>query len=228
MESPAEHKTSVVNAKPTWTRYTTCGRTGRSRPTDHVELGPGDVAGLDRRLLGDVNGLRVLDLGTGVGHTAVALARAGARVVAIEPDAKQLGAAREAAESAEVHVELHQADYAELAFLHAEVFDVVLSVHALAGVEDLGRVFRQVHRVLKPDRPLVLTLPHPAALAATREQFGGTPVRGSGASRTVEHTMTEVFTLLTRSNYRVDTLLEPAGGELHPASLIMRGRKVGN
>lgn len=214
-------------AKPTWTRYTTSGRAGKQRPTDSVELGPGPVEGLDRRLLGDVSGLRVLDLGTGVGHSAVALARLGARVIGIDPDEKQLAAAREAADEAEVHVELHQADFAELAFLHADVFDVVLSVHALAGVENLGRVFRQVHRVLKPDRALVLTLPHPAALAATREEFGGKKTRGSGASLTVEHTTTEVFTLLTRSNYRVDTLLEPEGEGLHPSSLIMRGRKLG-
>ena len=33
---------------------------------------------------------------------------------------------------------------------------------ALASVDDLARVFRQVHRVLKPEAPLVCSVPHPA------------------------------------------------------------------
>ncbi|HSG50339.1 MAG TPA: methyltransferase domain-containing protein, partial [Longimicrobiales bacterium] len=39
-------------------------------------------------------GRRVLDLGCGAGRNAVALARAGARVIAVDEDAEQVGAAR--------------------------------------------------------------------------------------------------------------------------------------
>ncbi len=216
-----------------WTRYTTAGVDGDRRPDDVVELGPGAVDGLGRRLLGDVSGHRVLELGTGAGRSAIALARAGARVVAVDNDAGQITRARGNVETAGVHVELHHDDLAALAFLPADAFDAVLSIHALAAVEDLGRVFRQVHRVLKPDRPLVITLPHPIELMVDAESqrvveaYGGSPSRGAGHHVTNDHTITDVFTLLTRSNFRVDTLLEPGGPELYPASVVFRARKVG-
>ncbi len=218
----------------TWMRYTTSGARGSKRPIDRVELGPGDVDGLDRRLLGDVSGLRILELGTGVGHGAIALAAAGARVVGIDPDADQIAAARANAERAEVHVELHNADLAELAFLHADVFDVVISVHSLATMADLGRVFRQVHRVMKAEKPLVLSLPHPASLmvdpADTNQlvaDYDATETLGTGANLTHRHGIGHVFTQLSRANFRVDQLLEPAGDERHPASVIFRARKLG-
>ena len=216
-----------------WTRYTTAGVDGDRRPDDVVELGPGAVDGLGRRLLGDVTDQRVLELGTGAGRSAIALARAGTRVVALDSDAGQITRARSNVEDAGVHVELHHDDLTALAFLPADAFDAVLSIHALAAVEDLGRVFRQVHRVLKPERPIVVTLPHPMELMIDPESnrvvepYGGSPVRGAGHHLTHDHSVTDVFTLLTRSNFRVDTLLEPDGDELHPASVVFRARKVG-
>jgi 2-polyprenyl-3-methyl-5-hydroxy-6-metoxy-1,4-benzoquinol methylase len=218
----------------TWTRYTTSGTSGQNRPTDSVEFGPGVVVGLDRRLLGDVSGLRVLDLGTGAGNSAIALARQGARVVAIDPDADQVEFARRSAEQAEVHVEVHHADLADLAFLHADTFDAVISVHALASVSDLGRVFRQTHRLLKADRPLVASFPHPAALmldpdadATIASAYHDNELLGEGPHLTHRHGIAHVFTQLTRANYRVDMMLEPIGPDLHPASVIFRARKVG-
>lgn len=205
------------------------------RPTDTVELGPGKVTDLGRRLLGDVEGLRVLELGTGAGHSAVALARHGARVVAIDPDETQVRLARRAAEAAEVHVEVHHADLADLAFLHADTFDAVLSVHALAAVGDIGRVFRQTHRLLKTDRPLVLSFPHPSALMLDApdgttivSDYHDTATLGEGSFLTHRHGTGHIFTQLNRANYRVDTLLEPSGDGHHPASLILRARKMGN
>lgn len=218
----------------TWMRYTTAGVRGERRPTDHVELGPGDVVGLDRKLLGDVDGLRILELGTGAGHNAIALARAGAKVVACDPDAEQITRARTNVETAEVHVELHNADHADLAFLRADVFDAVLSVHALAAVDDLARVFRQVHRVLKADRPLLMTFPHPASLMVDVDQptqitsnYGDQGTIGVGHNLTHRRSVSDIFTKLNRSNFRVDQLLEPAGDGAHPASLILRARKLG-
>ncbi len=205
-----------------WSRYTTAGSFGARRPADHVELGPGAVEGLDRRLLGDVSGMRVLDLGCGAGRSSVALASAGARVVAIDADEREVHAARSAADAAEVHVEAHHADLADLAFLQPDSFDAVVAVHSLAAIEDLGRVFRQTHRLLKSDRPVVLTLPHPASFAGLNGPLG------EGAHLTHTHGISHVFTQLTRANYRVDTLLEPEGDEARPASVVYRARKIGN
>lgn len=216
-----------------WTRYTTAGVDGDSLPDDALELGPGDVGGLDRRLLGDVDGHRLLVLGSGAGRGAIALARGGARVVAIDEDAGQITRARRTVEDVGVHVELHHGELSALAFLPHDGFDAVVSVHALAAVADLGRVFRQVHRVLKPDRPFVFTLPHPIELMVdpddpTRivEAYGAGGERGAGHHVTHPHTIGAVFTTLIRANFSVDTILEPAGVDRHPASVVFRARKA--
>ncbi len=224
-----------------WTRYTTSGDAGQRRPTTSVEFGPGNVEGLDRRLLGEVANLRILELGAGVGHSSIALAKQGARVVAIDPDFNDSEMIRAAAEVAEVHVEVHQTDLADLAFLNADTFDAVMSIHSLASVSDVGRVFRQVHRLLKSDRPLVITLPHPATLMIDREDsktisssYDESEPLGAGHHLTYRHGIAHIFTQLTRANYRVDTILEPMDeGESDsdaaqlPASVIFRARKIG-
>lgn len=218
----------------TWTRYTTSGPNGSKRPDDFVELGPGHSDGLDRRLLGDVSGQRVLDLGAGAGKSSIALAKLGARVVAIEPQEVEVSRMRAAAEMAEVHVEAHVGGLADLAFLPADAFDAILSIHSLAAVDDIGRVFRQAHRLLRADRSMVLTLPHPASMIdqlaepetqSPRYGIGG-PL-GGDEFLTYPHTVGHVFTQLTRANFRVDTLLEPQDGDV-PSSLIVRAKKVGS
>ena len=222
-----------------WTRYTTSGDHGQRRPSTSVEFGPGRVDGLDRRLLGEVANQRILELGAGSGGSSIALARQGARVVAIDPDKSEVERTRAAAEAAEVHVEVHNVGLADLAFLQADTFDAVFSVHSLASVADVGRVFRQVHRLLKSDRPLVFSLPHPAALTVDPEDartltssYDETEPLGAGHHLTYRHGISHLFTQLTRSNYRVDTLLEPEHDEKSspnpfPASVIFRARKIG-
>jgi 2-polyprenyl-3-methyl-5-hydroxy-6-metoxy-1,4-benzoquinol methylase len=229
------YRETTVALMQNWTRYTTAGDYGQRRPTQTVELGPGDVDGLDRRLIGDVSGMRILDLGCGAGHSAVALAHQGARVVAIDPDETQVTLARSTSERAEVHVEVHHADLADLAFLQADIFDAVIAVHSLAGVSDIGRVFRQTHRLLKTDRPLIVSLPHPAGLMVNAESprtiatdYDDSAALGEGHYLTHRHGIGHIFTQLNRANYRVDTLIEPKGNDPHPASVIFRARKIGN
>ena len=51
--------------------------------------------------------------------------------------------------------------------MRGDSVDLVLSAYALGFVEDLNRVFRQVHRVLKDGSPFVVSLPHPATTSST-------------------------------------------------------------
>ena len=206
------------------------------------------------RLLGDLEGKRLLDLGCGVGHNAVVFAAQGAKVIAIDGSADRLTAARQRADDAGVRIEWHRADLAELAFLRSDSVDAVISVMALAEVEDLARVFRQVHRVLKPESSFVLTLPHPAF--AMLDPTSADPLRVQRAyddhlprswrldhDEVVDHprTIATVFTTLHRANFRVDQLVEPlapaAGGRSPwftdamryvPATVLWRARKQGN
>lgn len=208
----------------------------------------------DLKLLGPTDGRRILDLGCGAGRNAVALAAGGAKVIAVDPSTAALDHARGRAEAAEVRVELHQAELAELAFLRSDGIDVALSVMALATVDDLARVFRQVHRVLKPEAPFVCSLPHPAfamldptaadPLRIVRSYDDATPRTWElGHDRVTDHprTVAELFTTLHRANFRVDQVLEPTATaplgrgplvadamRIVPATLIVRARKQGN
>jgi len=235
-----------------WHRFTT------SRAPDGagtaVTYGAGLPSEADLRLLGNVDGKRVLDLGCGVGLNAVVLAGQGAKVIGVDPDNTSLGSARTRADAAEVKVELHQSELADLAFLRSDSVDAAISIMALATVEDLARVFRQVHRVLKPEAPLVASFPHPAF--AMFDPGATDPLRvkrpyDQNAPRTWEladaivtdhpRGIGELFTTLHRSSFGVDQVIEstaPANGPRGPsfadlmrsvpATVVIRARKQGN
>lgn len=221
-------------------------------PSDTVSYGPDVATEATLRLLGNVDGKRILELGSGAGQAAVALAKQGAHVISVDPTAHRHELVRTAAEREEVRVELHQSDLAELAFVRADTVDAVVSIYALAGVEDLDRVFRQVHRVLRTECHLLLSLPHPAftmldlasglPAGVGRGYFDRSPrpwTHGDQAGTEYPRTIGDVFTSLSRANFRVDTLLEPEPeGRPHssywvetmswvPATLIIRARKEG-
>jgi len=222
------------------------------QPADVVAYGPDIPTEAHYRLLGNVEDKRALQLGCGSGAESVALARQGARVIAVDPRRHHIEAARATIEQAEVKVELHQSDLAELPFVRADSIDLAVSVYALANVDDLDRVFRQVHRVLHPDSVLVFSLPHPAY--AMLDPDGGDPPpvvrsyfdRGGrpwftdtdqGEERI--RTIGELHTSLARANFRVDAIIEaeptddsPSGFwttamRWAPATLVIRARKEG-
>jgi SAM-dependent methyltransferase len=228
-----------------WTRYSTAHPIAGERSIDQLELGP-DLPPLERRLIGDLEGKRVLDLGCGMGHGAVALARRGAKVIAVDSDGAQLALARQLADEQSIKLELHQADLADLAFVRSASVDLVVSVFSLAAVDDLDRVFRQVHRVLHPEAPFIISLPHPFTLLVRAAGDGNLRIErpfnarasiGEGAALTYPHQFGDVHTSLTRANFRVDTVIEPetaARGNWRnattgwiPSTLVIRARKEG-
>lgn len=222
-----------------------------------IRLGPDlDNENLSR-LLGPLEGRRVLELGCGAGSAAVAMATAGARVTAVDSSTARLTRARTAAEMAEVRIEFHHGEPADLAFVRADSIDAVLAVYSLGAVEDLPRVFRQLHRVLTTGGPLLIALAHPLSLMVdwdpeeTPTPWISRPFSSPGSVAwsvageeylTHVHQTSTVFTALQRSNFRVDTLLEPEpvvsdqdSRSPHrsptdswvPPTLVMRARKEG-
>ncbi len=205
---------------------------GADRPLDHVEFGPGTDSDLDSRILGDVAGRPVLVLGCGAGHDAVGLTRRGARVTAVDRDADQIVFGRELAAREEVTVAFHQAALADLAFIQADLIDVAISVNALMFVEDLDRVFRQVHRVLSHGGVFVVSVPHPAVLCADPVDAQRTIRRWDDPSPLGDrwvHRAEDLVTTLRRANFEIDVLLERhsrAPGVL-PSTIVVRSHKQG-
>ena len=101
-----------------------------------------DPSERELRLLGDLRGKRVLDLGCGTGAAAIGFAHQGAIVIALDGSDARLAHARERAEREEVKVEWRKGDLADLAFLRAESIDAAFSADAVAEVDDAARLFR--------------------------------------------------------------------------------------
>jgi SAM-dependent methyltransferase len=225
---------------------------GTEPRSGHIELGPGLDPEVTEKLLGHLEGKRILELGCGTGEMAITLARAGAKVIAIDSDLERISEARETAEIAEINVEFHHGDLADLAFVRNEQIDLAISVYALSGVSDPDRVLRQVHRVLRSDAPFLFSVAHPLSLMARLEPGQSVPTLGSTAfdQSTIDwasdgetgvshpHRIGDLVTSMARSNFRVDLVSEPRSSlsgespyatplaEWVPTTLIIRGRKI--
>lgn len=191
-----------------------------------VSFGPHVVGDADLRLCGDTQGKRVVEVGVGRPSSAVALAEAGAKVIVVDPSPDAIGEVRRRAEAAEVRVECHESDLADLGFITSASVDLALLVHRLGDVDDLARLLRQLHRILKTEMPLVLAIEHPAHGLGPGN--GLEPARRYGGGG---RTLGELFMTLQRSNFQVDQLHElDAGNErdpLTPSVLVLRARKLG-
>jgi 2-polyprenyl-3-methyl-5-hydroxy-6-metoxy-1,4-benzoquinol methylase len=186
----------------------------------HITFGPGLPDDDELRLCGDLGeGRRAVELGISPWFNATSFARTGAKSIAIDTDPDRIAETRRRAADAEVQVQCIDTDLAALGDVASASCDVVLAAHTLDAVDDLGRLLRQVHRILVTERPLVISTPHPFATASAEQPYG------TGA-----RTVGEWFTALTRSNFRVDHVLELGASASSPAptTLILRARKEGS
>jgi SAM-dependent methyltransferase len=242
-----------VTNEDVWDRIAARRSAGDAIASDAITYGPDLPTDDDLRLCGDLKGKRVLDLGCGAGENAIACSRRGAHVIALDTSRAQLSLARKLADAAEVRVEFHESDAADLAFLRADSIDLALAIGVLGEIDDIDRVLRQVHRVLRPGAAFVFSLDHPMALAVGRENdapgtlplgtlavrrdyFAGEPVevvRNEERITVIPRTVADVFASLHRAGYRVDALLEPEPhhaadpGPAIPVVLVWRARKEG-
>lgn len=177
------------------------------------------------RLCGDINGKRVIELGVTPAINAIGLAQRGARTLVVDPSKDNIALVRRHAEANEVAIECHLADLADLGFATSASVDIVVCVGGLDRVDDVSRLFRQVHRVLKTGASFVLALPHPFA-----NMIHAGSVQHAYWGLLQPHTVSSLFTALSRSNFQVDVLLEPeprVGNVMVPPTLLLRARKLG-
>jgi SAM-dependent methyltransferase len=179
------------------------------------------------RLCGDIVGKRVLELGLGSNPNAVVMATRGAKAIALDASADRIARLRAAAEAAEVKVECHQGELADLGFATSGSMDLVIASHSLDDVDDLPRLLRQVHRILRTGAPFVVAMRHP--VAAMFDGPDPTIRRPYGADGV---TFSELYMAFERTNFHFDAMYElqarQARDAVAPTVLVLRARKQGN
>lgn len=101
-------------------------------------------------------GARVLDLGCGTGNAALAAARQGCDVVAVDPAARLVEVARARANAEGLPVSCLQGDASAIPAGDA-AFDAVLSVFAVIFAPDAERAASELLRVVRPGGRVVVT-----------------------------------------------------------------------
>lgn len=205
------------------------GHTGAM--STNVWFGKGVADDGEFRLCGNVSGKRTIELGiapvpSSTPANAITLALTGAKSIVVDPNADRIAEIRRQAEASEVRVECHQGELADLGFATSGSVDLVVATQTLDDVDDLPRLLRQVHRVLRPDASFVISMMHP--FAAMFDQGVDTPQRRYGTSA---RSIGELFMSFERSNFRIDVIHELAPlasrDALVPSVLLLRARKLG-
>ncbi len=113
--------------------------------------------------LGDVSGRRILDMATGTGRAALALAKRGAIVTGVDASCEMLSVARTRAAGATLAIEFVEGDAHALAFPD-RAFDAVVCLRMLMHVPDWRRALSELCRVAA--HRLVVDYPALASAAA--------------------------------------------------------------
>ncbi len=191
---------------------------------DAFVWGPEGLREDDARLLGDVRGLDVLEVGCGAGQCTRWLAAHGARAAGIDVSAGMLTADDQRSFSG-APPSFVQADARRLPFA-PDCFDLACSAYgAVPFVADPGRIMREVARVLRPGGRWVFSVTHPvrwafpddpgpAGLTADRSYFDRTPYVERDADGTVlyaEHhrTLGDRVADLVGAGFVLERLVEP-------------------
>jgi SAM-dependent methyltransferase len=113
--------------------------------------------------LGDVSGRRILDMATGTGRAAIALARRGAIVTGVDASREMLSVARARAADTGLAIEFAEGDAHALAFPDRS-FDAVVCLRMLMHVPDWRTALGELCRVSK--QRLVFDYPALGSVAA--------------------------------------------------------------
>lgn len=177
-------------------------------------------------LFPDVKGKRVLDLGCGYGwHCRYAARMGAAEVLGIDSSQKMI--AKAMADTADAAIRFEVCDLEAYAYPE-RAFDLVISNLVLHYVEDLERVYRQVHRTLEPGGCFLFNIEHPVFTAGLGQDWvydgGEKPLYWAidnyylpGERETnflgqrvvkQHHTLTQILNGLLRNGFRLEAVEE--------------------
>jgi ubiquinone/menaquinone biosynthesis C-methylase UbiE len=162
-----------------------------------------------RAALGEVSGLRVLDLGCGTGRHALWLAEQGAKVTAVDFSEGMLAEARQKPFAESVTFLQHDL-HNPLPFPDGE-FDAVVSGLVLEHIKDLLRLFAEIRRVVKPQGRVVISAMHPAMfLRGSQARFTDPDSGELVQPGSIAHSVSDFVMTAVQSGFQIDAITEHA------------------
>lgn len=194
--------------------------------------GPEGIGEAELRILGDVGGKDVLELGSGACQCSRWVRSQGGRAIGLDLSHRQLQHSRRIDDSTGIVVPAVQATATDLPFAAAS-FDVVFcSFGALQFIRDIDVAVAEVARVLRRGGRFAFSITHPTrwmfpddpsedGLVASQSYWDRTPYvevdDATGLTTYVEHhrTLGDWVALLAGAGFRITDLVEPQWPEDH-------------
>ena len=178
------------------------------------------------RLLGDVRGLAVADIGCGTGRHALRLSAAGATVHALDFSEAMLERAKAKPGAANVVFQIH--DLAKPLPFANEVFDRVVCGLVIDHIADLDGLFREMSRVCRPNGFVVVSVMHPAMMLRGVQARFTDPASGRETRpASCPHQLSDYFMAAARAEFVFDHLSEQAVDETLATRLERARRYLG-
>ena len=173
------------------------------------------------KLLGNVKGKKLLEIGCGGAQCGIYFAKQGAKVTGIDISTEQLKFAKALVKKNKVNIKLYKGDIRTLPQIKSNSQDIVFSAYALHYVDNLESCFKEVHRVLKKNGIFVFSLDHPfwnitdpKKLRIKKSYFNTGKYVEVFSDKTKKfvaytHKVSDFFNLLTEAGFLVEKIIEP-------------------
>jgi ubiquinone/menaquinone biosynthesis C-methylase UbiE len=195
---------------------------------DDVHYGPISAGESNLKLLGNVKGRNVLEIGCGGGQNSIVLSKWGANSTGLDISEAQIEYAQKLSRKMGVNVRFLVGNMEDLSTFHNESFEIVLSSFALEYGDSILRTFQEVYRVLRKAGLFVFAVVHPIIGRGRPLRFGKRRVwavtnyfdrRKRSWKWKIEDgiaefcgrqvTLQDYFDLLVKAGFAVERILEP-------------------
>jgi len=189
-------------------------------PAD-IHYGPGSPNEKYFKLLGNLKGKKVLEIGCGGAQCGIAMAKQGAEVTGIDISEEQLKFAKRLAEKNKVKINLIQGSFQDLSKMNANSYDLAFSAFAFHYSPDLKKLFKQTNRILKKKGLFVFSLDHPffrtvdsktLKLKNSYFKIGKWVETFTDPTKKFvmyDHTVSEIYDNIIESGFAVERIIEP-------------------
>ncbi|MBU1136612.1 MAG: class I SAM-dependent methyltransferase [Nanoarchaeota archaeon] len=204
-----------------WWEYSSEGYQKECKIPVEIHYGPGSPNEKHLKLLGNLKNKNVLEIGCGGAQCGIAMAKQGAKVTGIDISEEQLKFAANLAEKNNVKIKFYQRDIKDLKPIKSSSQDIVFSAYALLYIDNIGKCFKEVYRVLKKNGIFVFSLDHPffnrinpKTLKVNRSYFKNdkwVETFSDSSKKFVMYTRTisEIFNYLVEAGFIVEKIIEP-------------------